>query len=217
MATKNTQKQTTQGKSFLHDWILPLIFLFTLPPVGLALFLIFFFFRGTIQQKQAEKKKKEIRPAGARITVTPETRAAVKSAPFDATSVAAGKARKLAILGGVMAVLFALAFVLLLTDSTRKLLSGMDLINQVITPLCYSISGVLLFLDACGKRKQVRRYRRYLFAMKHRSVVTISELSSATGRSVDQVRKDLQEMMDNGLFLEGYMDCGGEKLALPPA
>lgn len=217
MATKTTKTQSKQGKPFVQDWILPLIFLFTLPPVGLALFLILFFCRSAIDQKMAEKKKPEIRPAGSRITVSPATRAAVKSAPFDPTAVAAGNAKKLALLGGVMFILFALAFVLLLTDSTRKLMSGMDLINQVITPLCFSISGLIMWIDAHRKKKQVRRYRRYLSAMGRRHTVTIAELASAAGRSAELVRKDLQEMVDNGLLLEGYMDCGGDTLVLPPA
>ena len=211
MAKKITQKPTTLNQSFLSDWILPLIFLFTLPPVGLAIGAYLFFTAGAREEKIA-REQAEPKPAGSRTTVSFEARAAAKSAPFDPVGNAEKKVRKLAGLGAVMALLFAAAFALLLPDALKMLPDATAMVNRIITPACFALCGVLMFLDAARKRKKVRRYRRYLSALSRSDSVTISALARATGRSTQQVRGDLREMLNNGQFLDGYLDRGGDVL-----
>lgn len=64
------------------------------------------------------------------------------------------------------------------------------------------------------KQKQAARYRNYLAMIGKHSSISISALASATGSSPRQVRDDLEDMLEDGLFPGGFLDLGGDRLVV---
>jgi len=216
MATQNNSKHTNQGNSFLSEWLLPLIFLFAIPPVGVLLIVAKLFFVNNAPKKKPQSTKTPPPPqkVGARTTVGHAERESVKRKVTDPTAPMAKRAKKLTTWGGVLAILFGFVSLITLVDSLWVLPDVLLLLNEVLTPLCFTIVGGAMWMVGARQKKKLRRFRQYLSTIGRRQTITISSLSSATGRSPSQVREDLQEMLDDGVFLEGFLDYGGDMLVL---
>lgn len=80
--------------------------------------------------------------------------------------------------------------------------------------LCCIAGGLGFLWAGLRKRKQASRYRNYLAMIGRQNTVSISALSSATGLSPAKVRDDLADMLDDGLFPQGFLDYGGDRLIL---
>ena len=80
--------------------------------------------------------------------------------------------------------------------------------------LCCVAGGLGCLWAGLRKRKQASRWRSYLAMIGQQSSVSISALASATGRSPAKVRDDLADMLDDGLFPQGFLDYGGDRLVL---
>lgn len=80
--------------------------------------------------------------------------------------------------------------------------------------LCCIAGGLGFVWAGLRKRKQASRYRNYLAMIGKQNIVSISALSSATGLSPAKVRDDLADMLDDGLFPQGFLDYGGDRLVL---
>nr|WP_312577010.1 5-bromo-4-chloroindolyl phosphate hydrolysis family protein [Sedimentibacter sp.] len=70
---------------------------------------------------------------------------------------------------------------------------------------CFIVSMTLL-LNGSRIRKRLKRHKRYILQMHNRNYCMIKDLSSVTGRSAKYIAKDLQKMIDIGMFPEGHMD-----------
>ena len=90
----------------------------------------------------------------------------------------------------------------------------MEELTGPLVLLCCVAGGLGGLWAGLRKRKQARRYRSYLAMIGRQSSVSISALASATGRSPDKVRDDLAGMLDCGLFPQGFLDYGGDRLVL---
>lgn len=55
-------------------------------------------------------------------------------------------------------------------------------------------------------RKRLKRYQRYVSQMNGRNYCLLKDLSSVTGRSMKYTVKDLQKMIEIGMFPEGHID-----------
>ncbi len=129
------------------------------------------------------------------------------------------KGKTWAIAGGATAAGCLIGLVSSLGDSLYWLLRG-DLpffLEELAGPLALlcCVAGGLGFLWAgLRKRKQAGRYRNYLAMIGRQNSVSISALASATGLSHNKVRDDLSDMLNDGLFPQGYLDYGGDRLIL---
>ena len=88
-----------------------------------------------------------------------------------------------------------------------------EIMELMVLP-CIAAAGLGGLWAGLRKRKQASRWRSYMAMIGRQSSVSISALASATGRSPDKVRDDLADMLDCGLFPQGFLDYGGDRLVL---
>ena len=124
-----------------------------------------------------------------------------------------------AIAGGATAALCLTAFLCALGEPLYWLFQNNlalfidGLIDLMVLP-CIAAGGLGFLWAGLRKRKQASLYRSYLAMIGRQKTVSISTLASATGRSPDKVRDDLADMLDDGLFPQGFLDYGGDRLVL---
>lgn len=79
-----------------------------------------------------------------------------------------------------------------------------NIITFILLP-CFLVSMILL-LNGGRITKRLKRFQRYLVQMHGLNYYMIKDFSSATGRSSKYIAKDLQKMIDIGMFPEGHID-----------
>ena len=142
-----------------------------------------------------------------------------KKAGKDLVSKLDRKGKRWAFFGGLAAALCLIAFIGGLSEPLYWLSQGElsffieDLMNLMVLP-CVAAGGLGFLWAGLRKRKQASRCRSYLAMIGRKKTVSVSVLASATGRSPDKVRDDLADMLDCGLFPQGFLDYGGDRLVL---
>ena len=131
----------------------------------------------------------------------------------------ARKSKLLTILGAVITAVFGIALPSALGEVFYWLFAfepalAVDELFNAIPVLCFLGGGIGCLWAGLRKRKQLRRFRNYLAMVGRQPSVSVSALSSAIGRSPSQVRDDLADMLDAGLFPQGFLDYGGDRLVL---
>ena len=129
------------------------------------------------------------------------------------------KGKSWAIAGGATAAGCLIGFIGSIGETLYWLFQGnlAFFIEELTGPMALlcCIAGGLGFLWAgLRKRKQASRYRNYLAMIGRQNSVSISVLASATGLPPSKVRDDLADMLDDGLFPQGFLDYGGGRLVL---
>ena len=124
-----------------------------------------------------------------------------------------------AIAGGATAAGCLLGFIGSMSEPLYWLFQGhvayfVEELTGPLVLLCCVAGGLGGLWAGLRKRKQARRYRNYLAMIGRKSSVSVSALASATGLSPGKVRDDLADMLDDGLFPQGYLDYGGDRLIL---
>ena len=117
------------------------------------------------------------------------------------------------IVGGIMSALFGFISIVL----TITLLTQAQLVDALVTVtplLCFFTGGLALLWSGLSQRKRARKYRQYLAMIGTRRNIAVSTLADATRRSSAAVCKDLEDMLDDGLFPGGYLNYGGEMLVV---
>jgi hypothetical protein len=88
---------------------------------------------------------------------------------------------------------------------------------EMIPGVLMTATGVLSFVFRGMLKKRATRYKVYESACVGRDYISLSELAAKTGTSVRKVRRDLDAMIDKGLFGESaYIDVGDSMLILKP-
>lgn len=80
-----------------------------------------------------------------------------------------------------------------------------------------AIPCIALITKGAGLAGRNSRFRRYVREIGDRGYCRIEDLARAVGRRTSYVRKDLQDMLKNGYFLEGHMDAGQTTLIVDKA
>ena len=65
---------------------------------------------------------------------------------------------------------------------------------------------IMMMLVGTHQRKRVKRFRRYILAMKGKSFTTIKNLSSLTGKTDRYTIRDVSKMLKLGYFPQGHID-----------
>lgn len=78
-----------------------------------------------------------------------------------------------------------------------------------LTAGCCTLLG-----KGCGIQGRLRRAERYMKLAREKMYLEIEELASRTGRSVRKVRRDVREMLEEGIFPEGHLDAEEKMLVL---
>lgn len=218
------RNQPPSTSSSLGEWILPLIFLFCFPPVGILLIALKLFGGDQKRGKQVRGRhpyytqQQGSSPTGARTTAaqpaqnTQQKRG--KTASDDPLAALSRKSKRLTVVGTILTVLFGFCSIMDLVDNLWMLPDVLWLIEEIVPLLCFTAGGLGLWWAGLRQKKKLRRFRQYLSMIGRRQTISISSLSAATGRSPDKVREDLQDMLDDGCFPAGFLDYGGDMLVL---
>ena len=137
-----------------------------------------------------------------------------KSAAQDQIALLTGQAKKLTIIGGIVAALFGFASIMAVSSSLWILPDVTWFLEETLPVLCFFFGGLGCLWAGVHKRKQASRYRSYVAMIGSNKSVSIASLASATGRSVNRVRDDLEDMLDDGMFPRAFLDYGGGMLVL---
>ena len=127
--------------------------------------------------------------------------------------------KRLTRIGAIVSAVLAFLIVADLSDASYWLFSGetqwffRDAL-ELLPFLCGLGGGLGCLWAGLRKQKQAGRYRNYLAMIGTRSSISISALSSAAGSSPRQVREDLEDMLEDGLFPGGFLDLGGDRLVV---
>ena len=107
--------------------------------------------------------------------------------------------------GGGLLSCFTLLFFL---TKMLLLLVGVGTMSAVPVVLTAAGFGAGIGLIASGVRTLgwVSRFKTYRKVLGQKTYCTLEKLARSVGKSVKSVRKELQGMIDQGLFLEGHMD-----------
>ena len=117
--------------------------------------------------------------------------------------------------GGILAGVFALALLSTLIDAIAygDLFWSETLISLSVLTTFFGV-GVVLFSGGVFRRRQSRRFRKYLALIGRREAVSVSTLAKATGWKHKKVCDDLQTMLDRGILPVGYLDLANDRLVL---
>ena len=107
------------------------------------------------------------------------------------------------LLGGGMMIIGALIFGILLIQS---MISGVEFSYMNFFFAIIFAVGFAIFRCAHSASKRMSRFRFYRSFLEERECILLNELAALTGRKVSFLQKDLWEMIDRKLFLQGNMD-----------
>lgn len=185
----------------LFSWIMILILLVTVWPVGL--FLLVRKLIGLGRRPQFPYLGPSPGTQGFR---TPPPNAAGKKPSLN-------KGKAMTIGGAIMAVLFGIATV-----------SGLPVVNSIwefplslamMSPVIGLFAGGLALMAAGSmSTRKVKRFRKYLALIGRRESVSVVQLAHAMPVSVRKACRDLQEMLDEGILPTGYLDMSTHELIL---
>lgn len=201
-------------------WVVAVLFLFFLPPVGILMIVIKLLGGGrkrTNVRGQHPYYAQQNGSVGAR---TVQNGAAaqnqVSAAPVSSQVLTrlSVQARRLTIVGVILSLIFGFTSVSALVGSLWMLPDLAWYLESTVPFLCFFFGSLGCLWVGLRKRNKVRRCRKYLAMLGSRTVISISALSSALGTSPAKVRDELSDMLDDGLFPMGYLDYGNDRLVL---
>ncbi len=108
------------------------------------------------------------------------------------------------VFGGLLS---CLTFVIFLSTTLVSLVTGGSLLGASgIMSLLGFGAGVGLIASGVRNLSWVNRFKTYRKVLGQKTYCTLEKLARSVGKSVKSVRRELQGMIDQGLFLEGHMD-----------
>ena len=137
-----------------------------------------------------------------------------RAGSLDQLSQMAKSAKGMTTSGAALSAAFGCMAVINAADNLWMLPDILWYLEESIPLLCFTAVGLGILWAGLRKRKAVHRYRDYLAMIGTRKTISISALSSATGDSPARVRDDLEEMLDDGFFPNGFLDYGNDRLVV---
>ena len=185
----------------LFSWILILILLVTVWPVGIILLV-----RKLVGMGRRPQFPYLGPSPGTQGVRTPPPNAAWKRPSL-------GKGKAMTIIGAIMAVLFGIA-----TVSGLPVVSsiwGFPMSLAAMSPVIGLFAGGLALMAAGSiSTRKAKRFRKYLALIGRRESVSVVQLAHAMPVSVRKACSDLQEMLDEGILPAGYLDMSSHELIL---
>ena len=194
--------QPPKNDSDIGSWIFIAVMFAVAWPIGL------FFLIGKLSdgsKKRTASASKTARPATERKPLQ-HVSAVTKTPQYSAKG-----ARSMKIVGVILAILGAMATLGVLSDAGFYMEYGYfwDLIEQLFFPVGMLAGGIAVWLGGQGMTKRNRRFGKYLAVAGGREVVPIAWLAKAAEVSERKAEKDLEMMVEKGLWgEEAYVDIG---------
>lgn len=203
-----TQEKPTPPKkdddNDIGSWLLIAIMFVTIWPVGLFMLIK--------KLSQDDKKGAHASSAAKKETVKVKSKAAAVTKTPDDSKTAA---RVLYIVGAALSAVGAIVGISVLGDLGFYIEYGdwMWFLEELFVCLGFLSSGVSLLLFGRSMKRRMRRFAKYLAAAGKRPSVSISRLASAAEVSERRVERDLDIMIERGMWgAEAYVDLGAGKL-----
>ena len=229
--SRSSNRENSGG---IGPWIIPIAMLFIFPPVG-VLMLVFKLFNmpknrdaNSRHPYTVQHEAREREPLGARTTMgsvnsqAAEEKTRAKKTDFgrnDQLDKLAASGKRLAIVGTIITALFLIVTAQSLSDALYWAIHNevdwfLEELAGMLPFLCFLGGGAGMLWAGLGKRKQARRFRRYMAMIGKRKSIELTELASASGHSLKQVQKDIDDMFSRNLFPMGYLDYSSGRLVL---
>ena len=105
---------------------------------------------------------------------------------------------------GIAGILGCMAGVLTLVIASK--ITGVVLTVPEVVLLLMAAGFGCMSWKGSGTLKQIKKFKNYVKKIGKRSSIPLEELASASGRSEKEVTKDIQDMLQNNMFLQGHLD-----------
>lgn len=228
----NPSSQSGRGGDPIY-WLIAIGLLFTgfAAPVGIVMIVLKLLGGKKRGRHPYYSQRQQPETMGARTTASQESFSQPESAPKAAyvkqksrqTPVLlhqlSKQGKRLTRIGAIISAVLAFIIIASLSDAAYWLFNGefswflQDTLDML--PFLCGLGGGLGCLWAgLRKQKQAGRYRNYLAMIGSHASISISALAFATGSSPRQVRDDLEDMLEEGLFPGGFLDLGGDRLVV---
>ena len=220
MSNYSYQKGNRNNNDLVY-WIIAAVCLFLAPPIGFFMIVIKLLDgkKRTRRTGTTYTRRSEAAPVGARTTSPQAAREPSAQDRSSQLTAMDRRGRTLAIVGAVLTAVFLIASVSSVSDAFYWLLHreplwfAEDLMN-LLPIFCFLGGGAGCLFVGLHRRKKVRRFRQYLAMIGRRTSISLASLSSATGASSAKIRDDLEDMLDENLFPNGYLDLGSGMLVV---
>jgi len=208
-------------------WILTLIMLSAFWPVGVFLLIRQISSLGKNAKRQAKRHPYDIQREAERAAERAAEEAAAKARQSAGKKTARKKkaepksipgevsGRVLSIVGISVAGVFAIALLSTFADVLSWGWASYYL-EEIFVLTGFLVGGLVCLFMGQGRRRQAKRYRKYLSYIGRNKTVSLSALASAMGKRERTVRQDLQDMLDLGI-IPGYIDMASGRLILSSA
>ena len=94
----------------------------------------------------------------------------------------------------------------LLTLAIASKITGVSLMVPEVILLIGAVGFGGMSIKGSGTLKQIRKFKNYVKKIGKRDHISIEELSSSSGRNEKEVLKDIQDMLQENMFLQGHLD-----------
>ena len=111
---------------------------------------------------------------------------------------------------GIAGILGCMAGVLTLVIASK--ITGVVLTVPEVVLLLMAAGFGCMSWKGSGTLKQIKKFKNYVKKIGKRSSIPLEELATASGRSEKEVTKDIQDMLQNNMFLQGHLDLDEKKL-----
>ncbi len=183
------------------SWLLIIVMLAAVWPVGLVLLI----------SKLSDSSKKK----GSRSSAAPKARQTVQRVTKTPAYSDKG-ARVMKLIGAVLTAVGALTFFSVLGDTLPYAVQNgawWDLLQELFYPAGMLASGAVLLLGSGAAKRRMRRCAAYLRTAGQKQAVPIAHLARTADVSEKRLLRDLEEMLEKGLWGEAaYLDRGSGML-----
>lgn len=154
-------------------------------------------------EAEQERAAEQLRQAAEETHVKAESALKKKLSRFSRS----GGLRALAILCYVLSGLCGLASGISLAESLGAAQANPDVIAMLVTALWFLGCGGVLHIYSHVRKNRARDAQRYATLIGDRDSYSLTKLSASTSYKIDKVKRDLQRMIDAGIFGEqAYLD-----------
>lgn len=215
-----TPQQQQKKDSDLGSWIFIAVMFAIAWPIGL--FLLISKLSDGSRRRTGSTGKITLESAASKVNqVVAEHRTSQRTASVTKTPQYSAKGTKIMkIVGAALAILGALAVIGTLAENTWYIEYGYwwDFIMKMFFPTGMLAGGIAVLLGGRGMTKRNRRFGKYLAVAGKREAVPIAWLAKAAEVSERKTEKDLELMIERGLWgEEAYVDVGNGMLFRSPA
>lgn len=196
---------SSSGSSDMGSWIFIAVMFAVAWPIGLFLLI------SKLSESGGSKKKTTASKSENKSNKVKKAASSVTKSPKDTN----GTARVLKIVGICLAAVGALVGMALLMDLPFYIeyAEWWMLVEDFSVAASFLAAGGGLLWGSMAMKRRMRRFAKYLAVANNRSTVSISRLAAAAEVSERRVEKDLDIMIEKGMWGESaYVDLGAGKL-----